>query len=349
MINFPDRLKNARKMCGFSLQDLSDKLSNRMSKQELSRFENGESNPDSSVLDDMCLALNVRLDYFFRDSTVSLDDVEFRKLKKLTVKDREKIQSITTEHLERYLELENLLGIDNSFPFTPRTIPVSSHEDIEKAADSVRKKFGCGFDPIHNIAALLEDNNIKVIWVDAPQAFSGMSTIIDKKIGVIVLNSSTVIPIVRKRLTALHELGHLVLNLETFEEKEKEKYCNAFAAAVLLPREKLKEAFGGWREKVYGQELKMIKQYFGISLSAIMHRAFSLELISASHLKYFSIRYNQYYRKQENLGYSGSEKSDRFLQLIIRAIAQGIISTSKGAALCNQSLSDFRSTLLDAS
>jgi Zn-dependent peptidase ImmA (M78 family)/transcriptional regulator with XRE-family HTH domain len=347
MIDFPNRLKNARKMRGLSLQDLSNLLDGQLSKQDLSRLENGESKPDESLLESFSSVLGVPLDYFFREVSVSLEEIEFRKFKALPVKDKDRVLMLTTDYLERYLELESLLGIDNQFPFTPKSYIINSIEDIEKIAVSVRNKFVSGCDPIYNLVSLLENNNIKVLWVSAPNSFSGMSTIVENKVGVIVLNDSESIPTVRKRFTALHELAHLILNLDAFDEKQTEKYCDAFASAVLLPSEKLKEALGGWRDKIYAQELKMIKQYYGISLSAIMQRAFALDLISASHLKYFSIRYNQYYRSQEVSGYSGEEKSDRFLQLIIRAIAQGIISSSKGAALYNQKLSDFRSTILD--
>jgi len=349
MINFGDRLKNARKMKGLSLQDLSDRMQNTVSKQDLSRFENGDLEPDSKNLESICSALDVTLDYFFRNISVSLENIEFRKLKRLSVKEGEKIKSCTSEYLERYFELESIMGIDNTFPFPQKSYKINSSQDIENAAQNIRNYLHCGNDPIFNLVGLLEDYHIKVIWINAPYSFSGLSTIINNKVGIIVLNSNDEIPVVRKRFTALHELGHLVLDLSNHEEKASEKFCDSFASAILLPGEKLKEAFGGWRDKVYPQELKMIKQSYGISLPAIMQRAFALDLISASHLKYFSIRYNQYYRTQEPFGYNGRERSDRFMQLIIRGIAQGIISSSKGAAFNNQSLSQFRSTMLDFS
>jgi len=345
---FPDRLKNARKMNGLSLQDLSDSLGNSLSKQALNRLETGELKPDSEILSQLCKALNVTLDYFFKDNSVTLEHVEFRKLQKLPIKEQEKVKSRTIEFLERYFEIENLLGLNNALPFTPKNYKVQTFEDAENAAISMRYDLlKIGNDPIFNIYEMLEENNIKVFKTTVDKSFSGMSTIIDGKVGVIVFNDSVEIPLVRKRFTLLHELGHLFMDLEGIEEKLSERFCDAFAGAMLLPNEKVMEYFGGKRVKVYTNELYMIKKYFGISLSAIMYRAKSLDLISDSYLKFFMINYNRYYKSKEFEGFCGKEESSRFVQLLIRAVAQEVITSTKAASLNNQILGAFRKEYLD--
>lgn len=345
---FSDRLKNARKMNGLSLQDLSDRLNSSLSKQDLNRLELGTSEPDSEVLSLLSRELDVSLDYFFRENSVELEHVEFRKLQKLPVKEQEKVKSRTVEFLERYFEIENLLGLNNELPFKPKKFKVSNQEDIEVAASEMRGKIlKIGIDPISNIFELLEENNIKVFPTNEDTSFSGMSTIINKKIGVIVFNDNSELPIVRKRFTLLHELAHLYLDLEGIEEKKSERLCDAFACAMLLPGDKIKEYFGGKRIKVFTNELKIIKQRYGISLSAIMYRAKAFDLVSDHYLKFFMINYNKYYKSQEKDGYEGKEESTRFIQLLIRAVAQEIITSSKAASLNNQVLGDFREQYLD--
>jgi hypothetical protein len=84
-------------------------------------------------------------------------------------------------------------------------------------------------------------------------------------------------------------------------------------------------------------------------LSAIAYHAFNLGIISASYHKFFMIRYNQYKTKEKEFGvFEGKENSDRFLQLLFRAAAEEIVSTSKAAALNNQRLGDFRELLDNA-
>jgi Zn-dependent peptidase ImmA (M78 family)/DNA-binding XRE family transcriptional regulator len=347
MKQFPERLKNARKMSGLSLQDLSDKLNGALSKQALNRLETGEQSPDSEILSQLCQQLGRTLDYFFKDSSVILDQVEFRKLKKLPVKEQERVKSTTTEYLERYLELESLLGITDKPPFEFRGYVINDPADIKGAVSRIRELLKIGNDPIYNCVELLEEHNIKVYSVLADSSFSGMSTIIKNEVGVIVFNDNPEIPLVRKRFTVLHELAHLYLKIEGFDEKQCEKICDAFAGSMLLPDEKLKEYFGGKRTTVYTRELQFIKKNYGISLPAIMYRAKVLGLISESYMKYFMIRYNQNLRELEKTGYQGQEESTRFMQLLIRAIAQEVISTTKAAALQNMSLGDFRAKFLD--
>lgn len=345
---FPDRLKNARKMNGFSLQDLSDSLGNGLSKQALNRLETGELKPDSEILSQLCKALNVTLDYFFKDNSVALEQVEFRKLQKLPIKEQEKVKGRTVEFLERYFEIENLLGLNNELPFTPKSFKVKSSADAEKAATQMRIEIlKIGKDPISNIYEMLEENNIKVFKTTVDKSFSGMSTIIGGKVGVIVFNDNKDIPLVRQRFTMLHELGHLFMNLEGIEEKESERICDAFAGAMLLPGDKVLEYFGGKRIKVYTNELKMIKKYFGISLTAIMYRAKAFDLVTDSYLKFFMVNYNKYYKPQEFFGYDGIEETSRFVQLLVRAVAQEIITSTKAASLNNQILGDFRKEHLD--
>ena len=347
MKQFPERLKNARKMNGLSLQDLSDKLNNSLSKQALNRLETGEQSPDSEVLSQLCRSLNVTLDYFFKEHSITMDQVRFRKLKKLPVKEQERVQSSTIEYLERYVELESLLGISSDVSFDFCSYKINDPSDICKAVDKMRSILKVGSDPLYNCIELLEEHNIKVYNVVADPAFSGMSTIVNDKVGVIVFNDHDDIPLVRKRFTVLHELSHLFLELSSFEDKQAERLCDAFAGGMLLPDEKLKEYFGGKRTTVFTKELQFIKKNYGISLSAIMYRAKELQLITESYMKYFMIRYNQGLKRIEREGYNGQEESTRFIQLLIRAIAQEVISTTKAAALSNMTLGDFRQKFLD--
>lgn len=348
---FADRLKNARKMNGYSLQELSDKIQNQLSKQDLNRLETGVMMPDSIILNMLTNALQVTTDYFFKEQPLTLESVEFRKLTKLPIKEQEKVKGKTVEFLERYVELENLLGIVKKAPFKFQGYKINDANDIDKAANEMRLKIlKIGSDPISNICELLEENGIKIYPIStARKEFSGMSTIIDNSLMVIVFNDDASIPLVRKRFTILHELAHLFLDLSSFDDKQEERMCDAFANAMLLPTEKVREYFGGKRERVFINELKIIKEYYGISLPAIMYRAKTLNLISEHNHKYFMITYNQYYKVEESKGYKGKEESQRFMQLLMRAVAQEVITTTKASALNNQKLGDFRKQYLDMS
>ncbi|WP_245189514.1 ImmA/IrrE family metallo-endopeptidase [Lunatimonas salinarum] len=86
-----------------------------------------------------------------------------------------------------------------------------------------------------------------------------------------------------------------------------------------------------------------MKQQYGISMQALVYRAKDLGLISENYLKQFYIVFTQLgYRSSEPVAYEGVEHSNRFSQLLFRALAEEFISISKAAALKNQKLAEFR-------
>lgn len=344
---FAERLKAARMMRGFSLQELADKLDNLVSKQALNRYEQGIMKPNSEVLLALCKVLEVRSEYFSREPKVNLHDIEFRKLKKLSARENSKVVQQTIDFLERYIELEDILGIESKFKNEFAHLTVKGNEDVEKLVKELRKSWKLGTDPLFNVIELMEDHGIKVMEVDAPLDFNGMSTWVNKSIPVIVINSRLDSFLDRKRFTALHELGHLMMpQIKNFEERDKESLCHYFAGAMLMPEELFRNELGGARKKILFNELAAIKKQYGISYQAIIYRAKHLGMISDLYCRQFMFMMsNLGYKINEPVQYQGYEKSNRFSQLLSRAVAEDIISTSKAAALNNQKLAEFRDSI----
>ena len=346
---FAERFKSARIMSGLSLQTLADKIGNRISRQALHKYEKGDSFPDSEILGLLCEAFGVRPEFFTRESIVELGTIEFRKIAKLPSKEQSRVIEITKEFLTRYLELEELLGIQKTFsnPLDGENT-ITSFDQVEEYANFIRKEWKLGDDPIANVVELLENNNIKVIEIDAEDEFDGLQTWINgKNIPVIVLNIGRLKSSDRKRFTALHELGHLILPLNNLPEKVAEKYCHRFAAAMLLPKVSANKEIGVVRNKISLQELGMIKQKYGISIQAIIYRAKDLNIITNSYFSNLFFLINQMgWKVLEPFEYEGKENSNRFDQLIYRALSEEIISMSKAASLKNQKLAEFRSNTM---
>lgn len=341
---FAERFKSARMMNGLSLQDLSDKLENIITRQALHKYEKGEVIPDSEMLNHLCEVFGVRPDYFTREILVELGSIHFRKIEKLPSKDQNSIIERTRELLERYIELEEIMGINKPFEQPQMVHSITSLEDVEQAAIKVREAWNLCDNPISNVIELLEDKNIKVILFDAGDEFDGLQTWVNgKKIPVIVLNTGRLKSKDRIRFSAFHELGHLILPLEGLPEKMAEKYCHTFAGAILFPESAAKMELGEKRNKISIQELGLIKQQYGISLQAIIYRLCDLSIISA----YYKSYYYQYiiqmgWKVDEPYEYLGKESSGRFDQLLFRALSEEYISISKAAALKNMKLSEFR-------
>src|SRR5690606_41013144 len=124
------KIKQGRILNALSLQDLADLVG--VSKQMISKYEKGDSMPSSKMLIKLAKSLKVKMDYFFMPSTVQLGDVNFRKKSTFSAKKINALKEVIKIKLANYLEIENILQIDNSFENPLKRWQISSLEDIVK-------------------------------------------------------------------------------------------------------------------------------------------------------------------------------------------------------------------------
>ena len=345
---FPERLKSARQMQGLSLRELTERTNGQISRQAISQYENGAMFPTRANLLHLCTALNITPEFFNRPA-ITLQEVEFRKLSKLPIKEQNRIESSAADFLGRYLELEELLGVEQAFENPISHKRISTYEQVEQAAMEVRLAWKLGENPLPNVVEMLEYYGIKVFEVNATSAFHGMAAEIKEKkeAALIVINKHPDIDIVRRRFTALHELAHIVLDIsEEIAEKEKEKFCHYFASVLLIPSKVLEKELGGKRQNIHVGELLAIKEQYGISMQAVLYRSKQMSLISTYHFQQQMREFSRRgWRKKEPGDFAGQEHSHRMLQLLYRGVIEEIISTSKAANLYGTNLAAFRKQL----
>lgn len=341
---FAERFKSARLMNGFSLQDLADAMDTQLSRQALHRYEKGEVIPDNDKINLLSKILNVTPDYFFRSTKVELSEIEYRKLSKMPQKEASIIKEKTKEYLSRYLELEEILGLGVEFENPLKNIGlINSYKQVNDAANQLREYWHLGEGSIFNVVELLEDKNIKVVKLDVDEDFDGLQTFVNGTIPVVAYNVRKTNKPDRIRLTLLHELAHLLLTFDDITTKQKETLCYQFAGALLLPEKTLKAELGDFRNKLSINELGNIKKQYGISMQAIVMRAKDCGIINEHYTKQFFFMIKQMnWKVDEPVEYSGAEESNRFEQLLFRALIEDQISMSKAASLNNQTLADFR-------
>ena len=295
----------------------------------------------------MAEALNQDVDFFFREPGLKLEGLQFRKASRLGAKEEEAIRERAVDHFERRREIEELLGIASQFKNPLANLTLRSGADVEGAAAQLREVWRLGEDPLPNVREMLESKGIMMFEVDAPESFNGFAGHADGH-PAIVLAQWLDRDLPRKRFTALHEVGHLLLKLsDKLALREQEAICHRFAGAVLIPQRVFVAEFGGHRQRVSLAELVSLKERYGMSVAAIMRRALDLVLISPALYKRFCITSRQKgWHKKEPGAYAGRESSARFEQLVVRAAAEAVISESKGAALLNEPFVDFRERLV---
>jgi Zn-dependent peptidase ImmA (M78 family) len=337
----------ARKMNGLSMQGLSDLLDNKISKQAISRYENGDMLPERANFLDLIKVLKVKEDFFHRGKSIELNP-SFRKMKDLPKQQQEAIIERTKDYLERYLETESIVAASEARFKYKSDIRCQTVEHAEQAAEEFRKEYQLGTDPIFNLTELLEDLGIKVFQYNFENDdISGMSAWVNEEEGIAVIFVNTSHPIDRQRFTVAHELGHLILNMDkSLSNSNIEKCCDRFAAALLIPKNRMYQELGTKRKSIHLKELVFIKEQYGISPQALLYRAKDLDIISEHHRrqKFEYLKSSGLYKKPIG-NYSGAEKTNQLLQLLCRGLAEETLSMAKAASLYGQRVADFRDTI----
>ena len=327
------RIKVARKSNGLSTRKLGEMIG--VSATAISKYERDLDVPGSEVLIRLGNALKLSIEYFFRSepNIISIDLMHFRKHASLPKKEEQQIKASVMEWLERYQQVEDILGIENQngcdFKYK-----ISNFEDVENAAADIRDKWNLGKAPIKSMMDLFENKGIKVYLIKSSTKFDALTFSLNN-CPVIAINAS--FPGDRQRFSLAHELGHIVLDFSN--EIDEEKAAHRFAGAFLVPADAAKEELGPKRISFTIDELAICKKEYGMSMQAWIRRAQDLGIISKDAAvdlyKYFNAKS---WRGKEPGEQIPPEIPMRFEQLVYRAYAEALISQSKAAELFGQAL-----------
>ena len=329
---FHQRLKAARRMRGLSMDDLVQRMGGAVSKQSISKYERGLSVPRPHHLSLLLSALNIREEFFHRP-TVELSDINYRCKGDISPVYKEQVVSVVTEKAHRYLDLENRIHVYPEFEHPLPSTQVVSYADIEQAARQLRSQWQMGEHPIPSVTHLLESKGFMIMEeVFEKNEILGLSACINQKRPVIVVNQRNHTT-ERKRFTLLHELAHLLLflNKKTVDrEDSEERLCERFAGALLCPAVVLERELGAHRTTFALSELISLRERYGISIAAIVHRCKDLGIISEQYYHHVFDHYIQQNIMEEGWGsYPVNEHTDRFHLLLQRAQAENLLSPAE--------------------
>ncbi len=315
-----------------TMDELSSLTKGEVSKPNISKYESGKMMPSSKVHIALAKALGMDFDYFFRPATVEVSrPVDYRKKSKLSKGDENAIFEEVKDTAERYLEIEDTLGVSMRFDYNLNDIEVSTRMDVKRVVARIRQDWNLGVGPLSNVIDLLENHGLRVIEIEAPDAFDGMCVFVGEKKPVIVLNKHYTVE--RKRYTALHEFGHSVMRMsDSLSQKEKEGLCNYFAGEMLLSSDVLHQIFGIRVNTVFLNEVGRLQTQFGISIDAIFHRLKDEHIMSDSFYTKYCIDQNRDQKLKtwaKTSTYLGEETSYRFSRMVYRALSEDLISEEK--------------------
>lgn len=337
-MNLGERIKSARQAAGLSLRELAERVG--VSHNAISKYERGMDVPGSTVLLRLAEELNVKIDYFFRDTKVELSTPAFRKKMSMSKKKEDAILAQISDWLERYLEVENLFFAKHPRFLIPEEMDreIRSVEEAERVAEQLRILWQIGTDPINNLTELLEEKGIKVGIVDAYPEFDAC-TLEEKNLGTLIAINRNM-SADRQRFNLAHELAHIIIQVA--DGIDEEKAAHRFAGAFLVPAEAARRELGEKRFTINPVELHLLKHKYGMSMQGWIYRVKDLQIISelqaANMFKTFRMKK---WHVQEPGDPLPAEIPQRMDRLIIRALAEGMISEPRAAEFLGKPLMQF--------
>lgn len=339
-----ERLKMARHMAGLSQRDLAEKVG--VSAMTISNYERGDNVPDSDMLIHLAKALDVKFEYFVRPTSVTLSIPTCRRPVSLPRKAEQTILAQVQEWLERYLDIEALLGIPptgltaTSFSWPEQLNRyVASLGDVERVASELRRAWDLGLNPIENLMEVLEDHGVKVGLVEDYDDLDALTFLANEEIPVIVVKHE--LPGDRQRFTLARELGRLLL--DPADDVDVEQAAHRFAGAFLVPESMARFELGDRRQTLDPYELHLLKHKYGLSMQGWIDRARDLNIISEWTAGQLVREFRQKdWHREEPGDQIPAEKPARLKRLVMRALAEEIISEPRAAELLGKPIHEFQ-------
>ena len=294
---YPQRLTLARELRGISKTELAERI--QKTAGAISHFEGGRSQPEPTTIGALSLALNVPQDFFYsplRAARLGLDDCNFRSLRSASQRERRQLLAFGT----LLSETEAVLSEHVELPeVNVETRPLGDSESIEERATELRRAWGLGNGPVHEVSRLLEHNGIVVALIPSScERVDAFSCWQRGQPFVFIVESR---PPSRQRFDASHELAHLHLHVDAIPgDKALETEADRFAAAFLMPRAGLLPHLRGMRLSL--EAFYALKRHWGVSAAALIRRAYDLGVFREA-------TYRRLYRK---LSASGARKLEPY-------------------------------------
>ncbi len=324
-----ERLRQARLAAGLSLEGLVERLEQPITKQALSKYERGLSQPPPSRIADLAAALHVRTSSLLAESDVQIEWVAYRKLQRLSQSRQAQVTAVARQRLEGEIRLRELFHLGERHDL-PGPIDVEQLHDCDYAAAAVRMRWDLGDRPIDSLIERIEEHGCAVVTWPEEWGFDGLSGRANQT-PVLVLNQSA--PPDRLRFNAAHELGHLVMKA-TEDPRTDEKFAHRFAASFLVPAEAARRELGHKRHGLELEELGLLKQRWGLSMQAWVRRAHDLEIISNELYRRLNMRFRQQgWHRKEPFAYEATESPTLLRRLVLRALAERIITAEEANRL----------------
>lgn len=274
---YGDRIKQVRELNGWTQTEVAAQHS--VTQPFIAQIENGWTPAPDAFMQAYVFRTGFPLSFFEHppaESDLPLGSLLFRARSDMTEREQKALRthaSMAHEALDRMIAGKTIKDVSVRIPNVPG--------DPEHAAVIARSELGLSPDqPVKHVIHTIEAAGVLVIGL--PRAFVGgdafcvwARTSMGGRRPIVVMSSDR--PADRVRLSAAHELGHLVMHNPLPASPDVHKEANRFAGAFLMPADAMRQQI---KRATTLETFLSIKLEWGISVQAAIVRAHDLELIT---------------------------------------------------------------------
>jgi Zn-dependent peptidase ImmA (M78 family)/transcriptional regulator with XRE-family HTH domain len=358
MPSIAKKLKNIRVSQGLTLEQAAKSAGFR-NFQTLSKIEKGTRNIKAEELVALAKAYSFDINLFLLDEPKPKDVRMFWRSDPNPPVDKS-AQVKFSLFFERYLYLIKILELSDS----NLSLPIQPIGEINlKSADNLGERYAgllkLGDRPALSLGSILEnEHNLPIFYIPLPEGASAISLMANGSAAVCVNVHD--VPW-RQRFDIAHELFHIIYKKSISDACGKnetsffEKCANAFAAALLLPKNALEKEIDLRRKKEkFGiATLIAIACDFGVSLPALVWRLVNIRRLKKSLAKEIlesdAVKeYDKNLRKHEIKRKTQIFISHKYLCMVFEAVNKGLMSQARAAQYLNIPISKLENVLLNA-
>lgn len=275
-----ERLRQARLAAGMSQGELGGHVG--LDRTMIAKIEAGNRRVDALELARLSSALSVPMVYLLQPAPSVLSrraDLFADESDTDVARESQRLEIALVAWLQDVRQLEDL-GVLRPQPLLVYPSPVESQAAARAAAIWVRERLDLGQGPIASLLELCERSGQFVLVTDLP---GDGASVIDGAVAAAVVSLRG--DPGRRRATAAHELGHLILGDEYSSDlgvhasrADREAAIDAFAAELLLPAQVIAEEGRG----ISRDKLVQLAARYRTSWSLALRQAEYAEVLEAS-------------------------------------------------------------------
>lgn len=259
-----------------------------VSQAKLSKAENGLQELPSEFMYRLADYYKLPLSFFYSsDCLTPVGHYYYRK--KLTISDKV-IDSFESKVQIIKSIIDTVMSNVELPEFTLTNYTPSDEISPVEIARKIRYELKLYRGPVSNLTAILENYGVIILKIDfGTDKIDGLTTVTASNRKVIFLNSQ--MPNDRTRFSLAHELGHLIMHIETparsVEDAERE--ADEFASEFLMPADEITNDLN----YVDFPSLAQLKKKWLVSMRALVRRARDLDVINANTYRNLQINFSK--------------------------------------------------------